>query len=412
MNVSAEEMRTFHGVLLFIAIDRKKALYDFFSTTWLKSSNFVLGIFSRARFMQIFWGLHIGRANADADQFENQRGKVQGVIDYLQNLFFKYYTPSSSFSADESIVPFKGRIGFAIYNPLKPTSLGVRLVDIADAITGYVLHLIPYFRSELNNILPFPEHAWATRIILTLVDHIRRHYQYSGFHIFTDRLYTSVTLAKKLHKWQCHLTGTLNASRMYSPPQVKNRNLRLRKDKCVSYICSNKYNVIAWKDKHDVKLLSTYYGNETVLLQRKQRGNLPDEFVNKPVMIREYTKYMGGVDRADHYISSYGFVQKSLKWWRKVYFFVLEVAIVNSYILYKCNCNSQHLKSMSHNKFCEILIVQMVGSNIRNETQRKRKRPHVDEEIVWLNGLYHQIGVTEKRAKKECRVCSSRRAGQ
>ena len=412
VDVTAEEMRTFHGVLLFMALDRKKAMYDFFSATWVKSSNFCLDIFSRARFTQIFWGLHVGRDAAEDGQFENRRSKVQGVIDYLQNLFLRYYTPSSQLSADESTVPFKGRIGFAIYNPLKPTHLGVRLVDIADSLTGYILHLIPYYGAESNAILPFPEHSWATRIILTLVDRVRSHYQYTGFHVFTDRLYTSVTLAKELHKWEIHLTGTLNASRMYSPPQVKNKNLKLDKDQTVSYICSNRYNVVAWKDKREVKVLSTLYGNETVELHRKRRGNLPDEIVHKPIMIQDYTKYMGGVDRADHYVSSYGFVQKSLKWWRKVYFFVLEVAVVNSFLLYKLHCKSQNQKSVTHKKFREKLIVQLVGSTIRNESRKRWKRPNEEEERVRLNGFYHQIGVRENRSQKTCRVCSSRATGQ
>ena len=86
----------------------------------------------------------MGRPDVDPDPFENRKGKVQRVVDYIQPRFFKYYTPSSQLSADESTIPFKGRIGFAIYNLVKPTSLGVRLVDIAEALTGYVLHLIPY----------------------------------------------------------------------------------------------------------------------------------------------------------------------------------------------------------------------------------------------------------------------------
>jgi hypothetical protein len=43
---------------------------------------------------------------------------------------------------------------------------------------------------------------------------------------------------------------------------------------------------------------------------------------------------MGGVDRADHYYSSYGYLKKSLKWWKKLYFWILEISLVNSFHLY------------------------------------------------------------------------------
>jgi hypothetical protein len=37
---------------------------------------------------------------------------------------------------------------------------------------------------------------------------------------------------------------------------------------------------------------------------------------------------MGGVDRTDHHCSTYGFLKKSLKWWRKLYFWISEVSLV------------------------------------------------------------------------------------
>jgi hypothetical protein len=43
---------------------------------------------------------------------------------------------------------------------------------------------------------------------------------------------------------------------------------------------------------------------------------------------------MGGVDRADQYCGCYRFTRRSYKWWKKLFFWLTEVAIVNSYILY------------------------------------------------------------------------------
>ena len=44
---------------------------------------------------------------------------------------------------------------------------------------------------------------------------------------------------------------------------------------------------------------------------------------------------MLGVDKLDQFARYYSFLHKSVKWWRKVFFWMLEVTVVNSYIIYK-----------------------------------------------------------------------------
>lgn len=54
-------------------------------------------------------------------------------------------------------------------------------------------------------------------------------------------------------------------------------------------------------------------------VKRITRGGV-DIMVKKPNIVLNYIKYMGGVDRADQYASTYCFLRKSLKWWRKLFF--------------------------------------------------------------------------------------------
>lgn len=82
--------------------------------------------------------------------------------------------------------------------------------------------------------------------------------------------------------------------------------------------------IVAWKDKRPVLTCSTYHGDEMVPIERKKAGGSV-ETVEKPVVTADYTAKMGGVDRADHYCASYNFSRKSLKWWRKLFFWILEV---------------------------------------------------------------------------------------
>ena len=51
-------------------------------------------------------------------------------------------------------------------------------------------------------------------------------------------------------------------------------------------------------------------------------------------MIEQYNKFMGGVDKADQLVTYYGFYHVSKKWWKRVFFHLLDISLVNAYLLY------------------------------------------------------------------------------
>ena len=40
---------------------------------------------------------------------------------------------------------------------------------------------------------------------------------------------------------------------------------------------------------------------------------------------------MLGVDKLDQFATYYSFLHKSVKWWRKIFFWIVEVAVINVY---------------------------------------------------------------------------------
>jgi hypothetical protein len=93
----------------------------------------------------------------------------------------------------------------------------------------------------------------------------------------------------------------------------------------------------------------------------------------KPPVVTDYTFRMRGVDRADHCCPSYRFPKKSLKWWRKLYFWILEVSLVNSLHLYNMNRQSSNLPTLSELEFHNKVIEGLVG-NISNKMFLKRMK--------------------------------------
>lgn len=66
--------------------------------------------------------------------------------------------------------------------------------------------------------------------------------------------------------------------------------------------------------------------------EKRKRGT--NEMVEKPDIILEYNRYMGGVDVADMMLYTYLDERRTVKYWKKVVFHIMSRMVVNSYILY------------------------------------------------------------------------------
>ena len=89
---------------------------------------------------------------------------------------------------------------------------------------------------------------------------------------------------------------------------------------------------IKFKDKKDVCMLTTLH--DETLVDRPDRRHR-NQRQTKPACTDDYNKFMGGVDRADQLIKPYEIPRKSLKWYKKLAMHFLQLATLNSFLLYK-----------------------------------------------------------------------------
>ena len=54
-------------------------------------------------------------------------------------------------------------------------------------------------------------------------------------------------------------------------------------------------------------------------------------------MILDYNKHMGGVDKMDQSRAYYGIGRKALKYWKCILYNIFNIALINSFIVYKKN---------------------------------------------------------------------------
>jgi hypothetical protein len=55
----------------------------------------------------------------------------------------------------------------------------------------------------------------------------------------------------------------------------------------------------------------------------------------KPAAVVSYNNSKAGVDRMDQMTSYYSFNRKTVKWWKKLFFYLINIGIVNSHRLFR-----------------------------------------------------------------------------
>lgn len=66
-----------------------------------------------------------------------------------------------------------------------------------------------------------------------------------------------------------------------------------------------------------------------------QGGQWQEKEVRKPEVVHQYNIHMGGVDKSDQLIAPYNVLMKSMRWWKTLFFHMVDLAVVNSFILFQ-----------------------------------------------------------------------------
>ena len=112
---------------------------------------------------------------------------------------------------------------------------------------------------------------------------------------------------------------------------------------------------------------------------------------------------MLGVDKMDQPAAYYSFLRKSVKWWRKVMFWLHEVSVVNSYIVYTTRLTLLQQRPLTHLQF-RCSLIQGLVSHWLQVPQPIRPGRRVDMSLERMRPIPHFS--EEGDIQLDCRVCS------
>ncbi|PNF24209.1 hypothetical protein B7P43_G15857 [Cryptotermes secundus] len=159
-----------------------------------------------------------------------------------------------------------------------------------------------------------------------------------GHKIYMDNYFSSPALFDDLLDRKINSCGTVRNDRRGMPQEIRPKSMKLH------------LSVVRWKDKRDVYVLMNFHPPPL-------EGNFRDESGHavKPHVIEDFNAHTGFVDKSDRMVNSYGIARRTWKWTKKLFFHLLDMSILNAYLLHK-SCGGK----MTHKKFREILVRDLI----------------------------------------------------
>ena len=294
--------------------------------------------------------------------------KVRPIIDRVSDRFLHNYNPHMENAVDEAMIPFKGRSSLKQYMPKKPVRRGFKVWVRADSLNGYICEFTVYVGKE----------GGRTEVGLgqKVVERLTRVLIGGHYHIYFDNFFTGVGLEQSLLADGIYSCGTIRSNRKNIPddlkPEIK-KGLKERGDHMMRQDGNLVFTI--WQDTKVVTMLSTNSqptANHKVL-RRKKDGSRVD--VQCPDAIVQYNKYMGGVDRNDQLRKYYGVRLKSRKNYKYIFWFMLDTAITNAFILLS-NYSPTSAKLQCLKQFRTELALSLIGEyNSRQVPGRQPSLP-------------------------------------
>ena len=323
---TTNEITAFLGLLIAMGIHGLPRFRMFWSTGPLFRVQPVADIMTRQRFMKLVGNLHVNdnnKAVPRGDPAYDRLHKIRPLLTKMDANFHKQAVSSSSQSIDEAMIRFKGRSSFRQYMPMKPIKRGYKVWVRADAHTGYIYQFQIYTGKNDGDGA-----GLASRVVIHLTNSLK----YTSTHVAFDNFFSSVKLLQELCENKIFATGTLRANRLELPILAKVKTPIKRG--ASKWLTRDNIGYVKWMDTRVVHAISTAFSPSEMKEAKRTQTDGTAVKIKCPKSIMEYTRRMGGVDRFDRQCALYSVSRKSKKWWLKIFYFILDAAVVNAFNLY------------------------------------------------------------------------------
>lgn len=358
VDTDAEEMKKFIGIQLLLGLVHFPKIFLYWSNDEMYGNEMIKKTMTRDRYLLLMKFWHF--CNNDEDPKTNRLFKIQELLNIFNLNCASAVTPGTKIVIDESMVPWRGRLVFRVYNKSKSNPYGVKLYKVCTT-SGYTLKIDIYGGKKMHDV---KEDIGKTH---SLVLKLLNGYLNQNRILYCDNFYNSIPLAEDLLNRNTYVCGTLRKDRVGIPYQILSQ--KLQRGEIVAYSREN-IKLIKWKDKRDVLMITTEKEHD-ILLYDSGKRNKKGEMTKKPKVILDYNEAKKGVDLSDQMASYYDSRRKTIKWYKKIALeLITGTGVVNAWVVY----NDLNNKKMHILDFTESIIKDLLNNHNDDLPQNKGRR--------------------------------------
>lgn len=327
-----DEMHAFLGVLYMMGIHRLPQFNDYFSKDPVLAVPGVQAVFTQRRFWQLWSNIHLVN-NEDAipagQDGHDKLFKLRPFLQTVRTTIRDHFYIGQNVSIDKHMVKGKGRNPFKQYMPAKPVKRGTKIWCLGCSDCAYLYDFQLYTGAVAGG-----EKGLSYRVVFDLV---RPNLGEPNHVVYLDNFFTGLELADDLQERSIYTVGTIRMHRKGFPEVLKDPDLTKNMPRGEMHTCSDAAKGLTctvWQDTKLVAFLSNAHdahGDGTVA-RRKKSGEVIQ--IEVPPCVKDYNKNMGAIDRHDQMQSTYAIDRKSKRWWMRIFLGMLDIVMVNAYILY------------------------------------------------------------------------------
>lgn len=342
IGATSKEIEIFIGIYLRMGLVQAYSVRAY----WAAFTRYapVADSMGRDRFMKLATCIHFDD-NTKVTEEEKRKDKIWKIrpwLDHLQRSFEKII-PEEHQAVDEIVIAFKGHSGLKQYLRLKPKKWGFKMWARCGS-SGIVYQMDVYQGANPQKVkTPL---GVGGEVVLQMTSKLA---EGKNFKIFADNFFTNLALVKALKEKGMWFIGTVRVNRLKGCKLKTEKELKQegRGSSHTLVELNTGASATRWFDNRCVDLVSTYKGVEPQeAVRRWDKKEKQYMQINCPASVKEYNKFMGGVDLLDSLTALYKYPIKTRRWYMYIFYHTIAMAVVNAWLLYKRHCKSMNLKPM------------------------------------------------------------------
>ena len=393
--ITKDELKVFLGINIMMGYHCLPSIAHYWASARDLEVLPIKNAMSRERFQIILRNLHVNDNSKMDPRNKDKLYKIRPLLQHLNAVFADKRPLKEYLCIDESMILFKGRSSLKQYNPMKPIKRGYKLWCLADD-DGYV-YKTDVYTGKKEDAGRRSELGLGGDVVTSLLSNVKE----PNHKVTFDNFFSSIPLLEDLQTKKILACGTIRANRKGLPKLIEDKKMK-RGDfdyRSTPYGIS----VYKWMDSKPVHFISNYHGDTLTTVERKKYDG-SRVTVQCPDVVKDYNEHMGGVDKHDAARQCYGSDRKSTKWWHRLFFGLLDMALVNAHILYNEEMANENISMFDFVRNVALGLMTYSKRDERGLLKRRKSNYSTPTSVRLSNVGVHLVEFTNN--KNRCEVCS------